>query len=135
MKIGNKLDSRGFTIVEVAVAIFMLVVAFMGVASTTVMVVNGNAISKMSTTASALASAKMEDLKSKSFTDANLAAGSHADAENPLQGFYTRSWSVTDVMDASGMGVSYKTISLTVTWNGQNSSRSMSLSTLKTNSS
>lgn len=133
MKIGDKRDFRGFTFVEVAITIFLLVVAFMGLASVTVMVVNGNAISKMSTTASAIASAKLEDLKSMSFTNANLAAGSHADTENPLQGFYTRSWNVTDFMDASGTSVSYKTISLTVTWNGQNRSRSMSLSTLKTN--
>lgn len=134
MKTSNKENFRGFTLVEVTIAIFLLVVAFMGVASTTVMVVNGNSIGKMSTTASAIASAKLEDLKSRSFTDANLAAGSHTDAENPVQGFYTRSWSVTDFMDALGTSVSYKTISLTVTWNGQNRSRSMSLSTLKTNS-
>lgn len=135
MKTGNKKNSRGFTSVELTIAIFLLVVAFMGLASVTVMVVNGNAISKMSTTASVLASAKMEDLQSMSFTDANLATGSHTDAENPLQGAYTRSWNVTDFMDASGTGVSYKTILLTVTWNGQNRSGSMSLSTLKTNSS
>ncbi len=133
MKIRDKRDFRGLTLVEVAITIFMLVVAFMGLASVTVMVVNGNTISRMSTTASAIASAKLEDLKSMSFTNANLATGSHADTENPLQGLYTRSWNVTDFMDASGTSVSYKTISLTVTWNGQNRSRSTSLSTLKTN--
>lgn len=133
MKIGISENFNGFTLIEVTIAIFMLVVAFMGVASTTVMVVNGNAISKMATTASAIASAKLEDLKSMPITDSNLAAGSHTDAENPLQGLYTRSWSVTDVMDASGTGVSYKTISLTVTWSGQNRPQSTSLSTLKTN--
>lgn len=135
MKTRNKKDSRGFTLIEVTIATFLLVVAFMGLAAMTAMVINGNAFSKMSTTASAMAAAKMEDLRSRPFADASLTAGSHADAENPLQGLYTRTWNVTDFMDALGTNVTYKTISLMVTWNGQNRSRSMSLSTLRTNSS
>jgi hypothetical protein len=99
------------------------------------MVVNGNAFSKMSTTASALASAKMEDIKSRDFTDASLAAGTHADAGNPIQRVYSRSWDVTDTMDATNTSVTYKTITLMVTWSGQNRARSMSLKTIKTTSS
>ena len=125
----NEKDSRGFTLIEVTLTTFLLIVAFMGLAAMTTMVVNGNAFSKMSTAASAVAAAKMEDLKSIPFTDASLTAGSHADAENPIQGLYTRTWNVTDFTDASGASVTHKAIDLTVTWNGQNKSRSMSLRT------
>lgn len=133
---GNKgKDIRGFTLIEVMMATFLIVTAFMGVASITAMVVNGNAFSKMSTTASALASAKLEDIKSRDFTDASLAAGTHADTGNPIQGVYSRSWDVTDTMDATNTSVTYKTITLTVAWSGQNRARSMSLKTIKTTSS
>ena len=123
---------QGFTLIEVVMTIFLIVVAFMGIASITTMVINGNASSKMATTASALASAKLEDIKSRDFTDASLAAGIHADAGNPLQGVYSRSWEVIDTMDAANANTTYKTITLRVTWNGQNRARSMSLKTIKT---
>ena len=128
----NKKNSGGFTLVEVTLTTFLLIVAFMGLAAMTATVVNGNAFSKMSTTASAVAAAKMEDLKSIPFSDAGLTAGTHTDAGNPIQGLYTRTWNVTDFTDASGANVTHKVIDLTVTWNGQNKSRSMSLRTLRT---
>ena len=131
----NKVDIRGFTLIEIITAMFLLVVAFLGLISITNVVISGNVFSKMSITASALASDKMEDLKSRHFSDDSLAAGAHADAGNPIHSFYTRSWNVTDAMDAINTSVMYKTITLTVTWNWRNISRSMSLQTLRTNSS
>ncbi|MCK9365159.1 MAG: prepilin-type N-terminal cleavage/methylation domain-containing protein [Syntrophales bacterium] len=133
MRPGSKgKNVHGFTLVEVVMTIFLIVVAFMGIASITTMVINGNASSKMSTTASALASAKLEDIKSRDFSDASLAAGVHTDVGNPLLGVYLRSWEVTDTMDAANASVTYKTITLRMTWNGQNRARSMSLKTIKT---
>jgi prepilin-type N-terminal cleavage/methylation domain-containing protein len=129
----EKAGSKGFTLIEVQIAIFVLVVAIMGLSSMTVMVIKGNSFSKCTTKATALANDKMEDLKSRSFTDASFSAGAHSDAGNPIQGLYTRTWSVTDGMDASNTQINYKTIAVTVTWNGQDQTRTVSLNALQAN--
>jgi Tfp pilus assembly protein PilV len=119
--------------IEVQIAIFMLVVAILGLSSMTVMVIKGNSFSKCTTKATALANDKMEDLKSRSFTDASFSAGAHSDAGNPIQGLYTRTWSVTDGMDASNTQINYKTIAVTVTWSGQGQPSTVSLNALQAN--
>lgn len=135
MTIRHKADMRGFTMIEVIIALFLVAVALTGLASMTAMVLKGNAVNKMSTTATALASDTMEDLKSRTSADSRLAAGLHSDAGNPIYGLYARSWNVSDVTDAANANVMYKTITLTVTWNWLNKSRSVSLTGLKANSS
>jgi hypothetical protein len=55
-----------------------------------------------------LAHDKIEELASKVSTDAQLTAGNHADAANPLNphgtagGIYTRTWVVTNNVPATG---------------------------------
>jgi len=67
MTISRLRKSQGFTLIEIMIAIFLLVVAMLGVISVTVMVIKGNSFSKTMTTATTLAADKMEELKNKAY--------------------------------------------------------------------
>jgi type IV pilus assembly protein PilV len=118
-KSGNR---GGFTLIEVLIAIFLLVVALVGLASVTVMVIRGNSFSKTMTTATTLAKDKMEKLNNTNF-DAIATGGPDTPEPN-----YSRSWTVTDTT-VSGQVV-MKTITVTVTWPWQGQNRTVSLDTI-----
>ena len=97
-------NSSGFTLIEIMIAIFILVVALLGLISVTVMVIKGNSISKTMTTATTLAADKMEQLKRTGYD--NSIGGT--DTSNVG---YSITWTVSNDGDpAAGM----KTIVVTV---------------------
>lgn len=122
----------GFTLIEVMIALFILVVALLGLISTTVIVVKANSFSKTMTTATTLAKDRLEQLKNASYTA--LAGGTdYATANSTVQtspsasSMFTRTWTVTaDGTPATGM----KTIQVTVQWNWQNASHNVDLRTI-----
>jgi type IV pilus assembly protein PilV len=99
-------NSKGFTLVEIMVAISILAIALLGLISVTVMIIKSNTFSKSMTTATTLANDKMEQLKKTSY--ASLSSGT--DTEAPI---YTRIWTVTQDSPSTGM----KTVVVTVQWN------------------
>lgn len=123
--------SSGFTIVEVMIALVVLSIAFLGLNSTLLAVIDTNNFSRRMMTATTLAQDKLEELKNLPY-DA-LAAGESKDPQNPLTptgavgGSYTRVWQVT--LDAPDPGT--KTVAVTVTWRAGRSTRSVGFSTIK----
>ena len=107
-------SQRGFTLIEVLIAVFLLVVALIGAASVTTSVIKSNFLSRTLTTATTLAKDKMEELKATAYTA--LPAGTVTDysrGDGTVQAsstgsYYTRSWSAP--------GTNTKTITVTVTW-------------------
>ena len=112
------IGNRGFTLIEVIIAGFILVIALLGVISTTVIVIKSNSLSKTMTTATTLAKDKMEQLKNTGYN--SLAGTDTADS------IYTRTWTVTDGSPAADM----KTIVVTVLWNWQGAQHNVSLTTI-----
>jgi type IV pilus assembly protein PilV len=106
---------KGFTLLEVMIAVFLLAVAIMGTASLTTSVIKGNSSSQTLTTATTLAKDKMEELKATDYTD--LPAGpvtDYAKANGTVQtsatgSYYSRQW-------GAQVGTNTKTITVTVTW-------------------
>jgi type IV pilus assembly protein PilV len=119
-------DRRGFTLIEVMVAVALLVIGILGLIATATSVIQGNAISRQMTTATTLAEERMEILKRLSYTAADLTAGSHSDPGNPLSSIYTRTWTVTDNSPAANM----KTVQVTVSWTRKGSAHSVNLNTI-----
>lgn len=103
-KLGNR---RGFTLVEVFIAIFIFAVSLTGVVAVAVSVINANALSKEITTATTLGIDKMEMLKNTQYS--TLRGG----GPETLQTLYTRTWTVTDNSPATDM----KTVQVRVSWN------------------
>lgn len=123
---------RGFTLVEIMIAVFILVIALLGLISTTVIVIKSNSLSKTMTAATTLARDKMEPLKKTGYND--LTGGTdYCDKDSACQStstansVYTRTWTVSaDGVPAAGL----KTIAMTVQWNWQGSPHSVSMSTI-----
>ena len=112
-------DSKGFTLVEVMIAILLLAVGLLSVASVATTVINGNRLSRYITTATTLAQDKIETLKDTSY--ANL--GSDSDTQQPI---YTRTWATTANSPATGM----KTIQVTVQFPWKGTTHSVTLRTI-----
>ena len=124
-------QSKGFTSIEVIIAIMLLGVALLGLASVTVSVLKGNDLSKMVTTATTQARDKMEELKNTGATqsgyDNGLAGGS-----DTADGIYTRQWALGAVGAAAPQNdqTIMKKITVTVTWTWNIWPHSVSLSTI-----
>jgi Tfp pilus assembly protein PilV len=77
------------------------------------------------TKATNLAQEKVEELMSVAFSDADLTAGTHVDADNPLDHHFTRSWVVANDSPLQGM----KRVAVTVSFQTANLDSSATLTT------
>jgi len=131
--LNNFEDNRGFTLVELLVAVCIMAIAFAGLATMQIACINGNSIASNITTGMTLAQDKMEELNSLDFNDPELAdnnvandlnlqdatddsslVGNNAnsDEEGNAGGTYTRIWNIADNTPTTGM----KTTVVIVTW-------------------
>ena len=115
-------NNKGFTLVEIMIAVFILVIALLGLISVTVMVIKGNSFSKTMTTATTLAEGKMEQLKNTG-SASKIGYDTLAGGTDTVESIYTRTWTVTNDSPAAGM----KTVEVKVEWKWQNVDRNVTL--------
>ena len=125
-------NRAGFTLIEILIAILLLVVALVGMASVTTMVIKGNAFSRTTTTATTLARDKMESIKNTSY--AALAAGQSTDyatvggtVQTSSSGAY---FSRTSTVTADAPAANMKTVVVTVNWPQPNPTFNVTLNTI-----
>jgi prepilin-type N-terminal cleavage/methylation domain-containing protein len=93
------IDKRGFSLLELLIAICLLSIGMMALATLQSRGIRGNDLANRTTQAIALAQDKLEELVNTS-TSTTLAAGSTNDPNNPVDetgsngGVFTRSWDV-----------------------------------------
>ena len=128
MSINNE---SGFTLLEVLVAIVILSIGLLGMASLTVGIINGNKFSNNATTATTLSQDKMEDIRRLGYsgpptteTPVTEAYGSIADASGNLLPEYAAYKRVT-VADIYTPGTAWppdgmKVITVTTYWKDAN---------------
>jgi type IV pilus assembly protein PilV len=121
--------SRGFSLLELLVALAILSVGLFALAGLQKTAIEGNAASRNLTSAVFLAEAKMNELQAKGYS--NLSPGAFSDSNNPVNergepgGIFARTWTV------SGHGVNMKQITVSVSWkDGVGDNRSTSLDTV-----
>ena len=115
---------NGFTLIEVLIAISILTVGILAVASMQISAIRGNYIASNVTGGTTWAQDKIEYLMTLSYDAPDLDAGSHTPETH---GIYTISWNVVagDPLDNT------KTITVTVTWADKGATRSVSLDYIK----
>jgi type IV pilus assembly protein PilV len=130
----------GFTLLEVLIAVSILTIGLLGVASMQASAIRGNYFSDNTTTALCLAEDKMEDLMGRDFADAVLVDATAANNGNldsittvdfqetvnesgqvVAGGEYRRIWNIADSVDPQ-----MKTVTVVVTWEGDSHLLSLS---------
>ena len=114
---------RGFTLVELIVAVFLIGVGLMGLAALSTSVSRANHQSSSLTTASALAQDRLEAFRAEPY--AAMASGGDTRTVDGLA--YTRTWTVTEDDPEPGL----KTIAVTVSWTARGRSHSTTLRTIR----
>ena len=104
-------DNKGFTLIEVMIAIVILSVGLLGMASLTVGIIKGNKFSNEVTTATTLGQDKMEDIRRTGYS--SVAAETKAVLPSPYDQ-YKREVAVTNNSPATDM----KTMTVKVYWGG-----------------
>jgi len=106
-------DQKGFTLLEFLIAVTILSVALLGMATLTGAMRSYNKEAYNNTQAVAIAQGKIEELKNTPY--GSLTGG------NDTPSGYTRTWTV----DGNTPGNDMKTLTVTVTWNWKGQSKSV----------
>lgn len=113
-------DRRGFTLVEVLIAICVLSIALMGLATLQSRCIRSNDLARRTTQAAALAQIKLEELIFRDAADETFAAGFTDDPDNPISvpgdeegAIFSRSWEFYDDTPVPNA----RTIEIQVSWN------------------
>ena len=120
--------ASGFTLIEVLIAISILSIGLLAVASMQVSAIRGNSHARGVTEATTLAQDRLEKLLSLSYTHTDLSAGPHTDLNPPES--YTITWNITDGPNTSP-NVIANTKLITVTVSGENLKKEIVLTCLK----
>lgn len=108
-KLRNK---KGFSLLEILVAITLLSIGLLGMASLTIGIIQGNTSGNRVTTATTLAQDKMEDIKRLGY--GGTSAGTVTEDYNSITNYssYKRVTVTTDGTPSTGM----KSVNVTVYW-------------------
>ena len=120
MNMFNTRNNKGFTLIEVLVAMVILSVGLLGTAALITGIINSNKLSNRITTATTLAQDKMEEIKRDGYS--NAANEARVSLTSPYDQ-YEREVTVIDPSPAANM----KTVTVKVYWE---SSKSVSLVTI-----
>ena len=105
-------DRRGFTLVEMMIALVLFGVGMMALAQ---VLPNGLSVrdkARRMSVATSMAQEEVERLRNLPFNHADLAAGNHADPDNPIDNAFQRDWVVQNDTPVTDM----KRIAVTVTF-------------------
>jgi type IV pilus assembly protein PilV len=111
---------EGFTLLEVIMAISILTVGILSVATMQASSIRGNAFAWGTSEASTVAMGQIERLMDLAYTDAQLTAGNHVGVP---EGRYNPSWTVTD----NAIINQTKTINVIITWTDRGISRNVTI--------
>ncbi len=114
----NGCNDKGFTLLEILVAVTLLTIGLLGVAGLTVGIMRGNIHSNIVTTATTLAQDRMEEIRKRGYDNVDTTTFPDEDYNTITNfPFYKR---VTSI--AVGPSVNMKTVTITVSWDGGASS-------------
>lgn len=117
-----KNESQGFTLLEVLMAIVILSVGLLGMASLTVGIINGNALSKNLSTATTLAQDKMEEIWEQDYSD--IATQARIALLSPFANYEREvnvdTTTLPDIVGPPAQLIGMKIVTVTVYWTDGN---------------
>jgi type IV pilus assembly protein PilV len=112
----KSLNSRGFSLIEILIALIILSIAFLGLAGLMVQTTRNNSFGGRITEAATFAQDKLEELRSTSWVAIN--SGSDKLSVNGLD--FTRNWTVVpNAIVAPYTEPTLNTITIVINWNDQ----------------
>jgi len=118
-------NNSGFTMLEIFIAITILTIGLLGVASLTIGTIKGNLYSKNVTTATVISQGRLEDIQRDGYVNATI-ANFPAGPDNVAMGGVNFSRTTTINPDTPAQYM--KRVKVTTSWN--NNTRSVVLSTI-----
>ncbi|MDP3286269.1 MAG: prepilin-type N-terminal cleavage/methylation domain-containing protein [Desulfobacterales bacterium] len=118
----RKSDDRGFSLIEVMIALAIFSIGILGVASMQILSINYNSHARQTTEGTSLGVERMERLMTLLYADADLDP-----ATNPhtvTSGIYNITWNVTDNTDN-------KAINMTISWTARGGTKNILLNYVK----
>ena len=113
---GRKFNNKGFTLIEILIALAIFSIGILGVASMQIYSINYNTNARKLTEATTLGVNTMETLMILPLTDSRL---TNLNPQVITDGPYTVTWTITPDPDIQN----YLTINMTVTWTGRGSAK------------
>lgn len=110
----NKNNDNGFTLIEVLIAIVILSVGLLGMASLTVGIINGNKFSNDMTTATTLAQDKMEDVRRQGYSGTPATTTTDTEDYSAITGYAAYKRVTVTTVDSPAVGM--KAITVTTYW-------------------
>ena len=120
MNMFNTRNNKGFTLIEVLIAMVILSIGLLGTAALITGIINGNKVSNRITTATVLAQDKMEEIKRIGYSSEN-------EPRAVLSSPYNNYEREVTGLDVESPAANMKTVTVTVYWE---SSKSVSLQTI-----
>lgn len=119
-------NEKGFTLLEILVAITVLSIGLLGMAGLTTSIIHGNTLSKKVTMATTLGQDKMEDFRRLGYSGTPSTDTTTEENYNSIPGypFYKR----VTFIDVDNPSLGMKTVTVTVFWNSD--ARSVALQTI-----
>ncbi|GAG11105.1 unnamed protein product [marine sediment metagenome] len=121
----KKNDEKGFTLVEILIAIVVLAIGVLAMGQMQIASIRGNSIANTLTEATTLAQDRMENLIGLSYND--LTAGSHPGPNNPIGGVYSIFWNIALDYPINNT----KEISVIVNWTDKGLTKTVSITSMK----
>ena len=120
MKMVSIENNKGFTLIEVLVAMVILSVGLLGTAALITGIINGNKVSNRISTATTCAQDKMEEIRRLGYSGMPTSDTTTTELYNSITNYslYKRV-TFTDVVNPA---VGMKTVTVTVSWDSDNSS-------------
>lgn len=121
-------DQKGFTLVEVFLAILIFLLGFLPLVRLEVASISGNSYAQKLTQATVHAQSKMEELLSMDFATLAAAANTPQTVSDNIGVTYTINWSSTQIVANELMA-----ITVTAAWTDKDGAHGISLSSIKGN--
>ena len=121
-------DVGGFTLLEVMITVVIFAIGLLGLAGLQIVAIKGNSFGQQMSVASTLAQNQLEQLRRTSYSSLSDGFDTYTDQANGVT--YNRAWDV--IPDASHPD--WMRVEVTVNWTGPTSGRTVTLSTVVSNS-